>query len=81
MRRSTFLLTIVLALPLAVVCGRTEASLLYDFEEEGTGTVLATLHLAGLPATRDEVLGLFFTPQGQVLFGYGPTYPGTFDGS
>jgi hypothetical protein len=73
---SRFLLT---CLSVALMCTRTEAALLYDFEEEGTGTVLATLELASLPATHNQVLGLTFTPEGQAVFGYGPTYPGTFD--
>lgn len=79
MRHLTLLPAAILALLLALLCNRTEASLLYNFEEKGTGTVLAILELASLPATHTEVLGLTFTPAGQKIFGFGETYPGTFD--
>lgn len=81
MRHSIIVLTIVPALALAFLCNRTEATLFYNFEEVGTGTVLATLELASLPATHTEVLGLTFTPAGQAFFGFGETYQGSFDTS
>lgn len=55
------------------------AQLLYDFLEDGTGTLLATLELSSLPATHEEVVALTFTPQGEVILGFGPTYDGGFD--
>jgi hypothetical protein len=79
MRHLTLLPAVILAPLLAFLCNRTEASLFYDYEEDGTGTVLATLELASLPATHTEVLGLTFTPAGQAIFGFGETYLGTFD--
>lgn len=79
MRHLTLLPAVILAPLLAFLCNRTAASLLYNYEEDGTGTVLATLELASLPATHTEVLGLTFTPAGQAMFGFGETYLGTFD--
>jgi hypothetical protein len=81
MRRSLLSPSIIVALTFAFMSDRADASLFYDFEEDGTGTVLATLELASLPATHTEVLGLTFTLAGQAVFGYGPTYVGVFDTS
>lgn len=79
MRHLTLQLAVILAPLLAFLCNRTEASLFYNYEEDSTGTVLATLELASLPATHAEVLELTFTPAGQAIFGFGGTYLGTFD--
>lgn len=51
----------------------------YNFVEEDSGNILATLELTSLPATHEEVAGLTFTPAGEAVFGLGSTYGGTFD--
>jgi hypothetical protein len=66
---------------LTVMSASSEAGLFYDFVEDGTGNVLATLELSSLPATHTEVVGLTFTPAGEAIFGLGPTYTGIFDNS
>ena len=81
MTRSLWSRFLLICLSVVFVCNRTEASLFYDFEEDGTGAVLATIELASLPATHTEVLGLTFSDAGQAIFGFGPTYLGTFDTS
>jgi hypothetical protein len=81
-RRLILLLAIVFSVILAFICARTEAeSLFYNFEGDihGFPITLATLELTSLPATHEEVVGLTFTSAGQSQFGYGETYPGTFD--
>ena len=79
MRRSHCSRILLTCLSIALLCNRADATLFYNLEEDGTGTVLATLHLAGLPADHTDVLGLTFTPAGESIFGFGPIYPGTFD--
>ncbi len=55
------------------------AQIHYRFEAEDTGTVLAGLELAQLPAAFSDIVELTFTPDGQATFGYGGVYPGVFD--
>ena len=72
---------------LCLGASQASASLLFDFQQEGTGTVLATLEATGLPftptpgPTAEGLLALTFTAEGQAIFGQGPTYLGTFDGA
>jgi hypothetical protein len=73
---------IILACVTAVVIpGSCEAQLFYDFVQEGTGDVLATLELTTLPATHEEIAGMTFTPAGETLFGFVSPYAGEFDGT
>ena len=77
--RQPILLPLTVGL-LTFCCAARADSLVYDFEQEGTRTVLAQLELLTLPATHEEVIGLTFTPTGQEFFGYDfAMYPGTFD--
>jgi hypothetical protein len=67
------------ALALGNLPSRAEATnLYYDFIQAGSGDVLATLELSGLPATHSEVVSLSFSQIGQNLFGYDTVYGGTF---
>lgn len=61
--------------------GASRAELSYDFVQDGTGDVLATLELSKLPATHNELNGLTFTPTGEALFGYTSPYTGSFTSS
>ncbi len=65
----------------ACVAASTQASVLYDFQQAGTATVLATLELSSVPANETHIAGLTFTPAGDAIFGFGSTYSGTFDTS
>lgn len=56
-----------------------EATYFYDFEEAGTGDVLATLELSNLPATFRDFNTLTFTPEGEAIFGLGPIYQGSIE--
>jgi hypothetical protein len=67
------------ALALALLCGPAEANLVYNFEEDGTGNVLATMELSSLPATHSEVVILEFSMDGEAIFGVLGLYSGTFD--
>lgn len=73
-----WLLVICLA---GLISADAKAQLFYSFVEHESDQVLATLELSALPATHREVVGLTFTPVGETIFGFGPTYTGTFDGS
>ena len=56
------------------------ASVAYDFVQDGSGSVLATLELSSLPARHTEVVGLTFTAAGNAIFGLGQgLYSGSFD--
>ena len=66
---------------LVIVSSNSSAQLLYEFEESGTESILATLELSSLPASHSEIVGLMFTPAGDMIFGMGPVYIGTFDTS
>ena len=63
----------------AMMTTRTDAQLFYDFVEQTSQDVIATLELSSLPATLSEFQGLTFTPEGEALFGLGPEYLGDFD--
>jgi hypothetical protein len=64
---------------LVFTVGNSEAQLRYNFEQEGTGAVLATLELSSLPATHTDVVGLTFSSIGQSILGYPAVFPGTFE--
>jgi len=53
--------------------------LFYDFVESPSGDILATLELSSLPALFGDVESLTFSPIGESLLGFGPTYLGDFD--
>ena len=67
------------ALALALLCSPAEADFVCNFEEDGTGNVLATLELSSLPATHSEVVSLLFSLDGEAIFGVLGLYSGTFD--
>jgi hypothetical protein len=67
------------ALALALLCSPAEADFVYNFEEDFTGNVLATLELSSLPATHSEVVSLEFSMDGEAIFGVLGLYSGTFD--
>lgn len=68
-------------LAISSLCGTADAGPSYNFEEAGTGDVLATLELATLPATHLQVVGLDFSDLGVSIFGLPDPYPGLFDSS
>ena len=71
----------ILAAYIAVVMmsATSQAGLVFEFVQDGTGDVLVTLELTSLPATHSEVAGLTFTPAGEAIFGLGSVYGSTFD--
>ena len=76
--RQPILLVLAAALFSVISTARGD-TLVYNFEQAGTGAVLAQLELSMLPATHEEVVNLTFTSAGQELFGYNfAVYPGTF---
>ena len=48
----------------AMMTTRTDAQLFYNFVEQTSHDVIATLELSSLPATLSEFQGLTFTPEG-----------------
>lgn len=74
-----FSATFLASLMLVIMAGNSEAQLQYNFEQQGTGIVLATLELSSLPATHTEVVELTFSSTGQSIFGYPAIFPGTFE--
>jgi hypothetical protein len=68
-------------LAIGLTSASCHAQLFYDFVEDNTGDVLATIELFQLPASVNDFVGLTFTPEGQAIFGFGPEYLGTFDRS
>jgi hypothetical protein len=62
-----------------IMSASSDAQLFYDFVEQTSGDVIATLELSSLPATLSEFQGLTFTPEGEAIFGFGPVYLGDFD--
>lgn len=71
----------LVAVTLLALTSSSRASTIYEFHQDGTGDVLATLELSALPATESEVVSLAFTPAGDAIFGLGELYDGTFDSS
>jgi hypothetical protein len=68
-------------LAICSLCNAAEATLLYNFEQEGTGTVLATLELDFLPASHSQVVSLDLTTEGTSIFSFFTPYAGSFDTS
>jgi hypothetical protein len=68
-------------LAICSLCNTAEATLLYNFEQEGTGTVLATLELDSLPASHSQVVSLDLSTEGVSIFGFSSPYAGSFDTS
>lgn len=78
--RQTAFRLIVAGLNFTFLCANTQAaSQFYDFVETDTGTVLATIELASLPATHNEVVSLTFPIDDPGNFIDLPSpYPGVF---
>ena len=71
------LFAIVGVFALANACS---AQHVFDFVEDGTGDVLATLELLKLPAESPSDIGsLTFSAAGDSVFGFGPTYHSNFE--
>lgn len=66
---------------MAIVPASCQAKLLYDFVEDSTGDILATMELFQIPATVNDFMELTFSPTGDAKFGFGPQYLGAFDSS
>lgn len=62
----------------ALITSEVSAQFVFDLIQEDS-SVLATLTLEQLSSDPEDVLALTFSEQAQDLFGYGPTYEGTFD--
>ena len=68
----------------AVICllttatSEASAQLVFDLVQDDS-SVLATLTLAKVPSEPEDVVSLNLSQQAQSLFGYGPSYEGTFD--
>lgn len=64
-----------------VISGANSWAASFDFTEEGSGIVLATLHTDSTdPFDHSNITSLSFTSEGDVRFGFGSgSYPGTFD--
>lgn len=65
--------SILSVVAVAMLSATTSASNIYQYFEEDTNSVLATIEFSSLPATQNEVLDFSLTPAGQIWFGYGPT--------
>ena len=71
---------IAACLAVAMMSASSQAQLLYDFIEDGTDVVLATLELSMLPATHTIEVELTFTPLGRGdIRATRPLYLGSFD--
>jgi len=75
---SLMLRIVFVALACVTMPSMSQAELFYNFVQERTGDVLATLELSSLPATARDINGLTFTSHGDALFGLPSPYPGTF---
>lgn len=79
--RGTKLRTGLFAFCLLASAATADAAIIYEFQQDRTGDVLATMEFSALPATETEVVSLVFTPAGDAFFGLGESYDGTFDSS
>ena len=71
------LIALVGVFALANACS---AQHVFDFVEDGTGDVIATLELLKLPAESPSDIGsLTFSAAGDSVFGFGPTYNSNFE--
>jgi hypothetical protein len=75
------LVALLAVLAICSLCNTAEATLLYNFEQEGTGTVLATLELDFLPASHSQVVSLSLSTEGTSIFSFFTPYAGSFDTS
>jgi hypothetical protein len=73
---------VLIACPAILGTSRASASIVtYNFNESGSGDVLAVLQLSALPASPAEINSLTFTAAGDAIFGFGvgAYSPGNFE--